>query len=838
LAPLLAADEPQSIAERRGQWCAAAAFVFVGLSLAAPTLKSGIWEPFELKSIELARRIAVGLFGAKGLALAGATNALPTRGEVDRGELPFTSMALGLRLFGLHAWAGRLPLVLAALAGLAATYLVVRRLGSRSAATFSVLVLGTMPLYFLHARTMLGDGMCMAALAVAQAGLTLALFDRGSVRLRGGFLALGLLGLVAGLLTRGLLLGVAVPLCGPALAWLVLRLAGTQSRDRITDACGAGLLVLGIAATALGALLLSRALDAPERYFLWLGFGINQPAVPPTFDSVVGALGHGLFPWSALVPVALARLMGFGSASPSLDTGERGLRFSCLMTAALGYAVWGGIAPDAGLLPFGPVAALAVIVALALAELDRGAPASRAAGMAGAALLVLLLADFLNEPEHAFVPFGIEGAHFPESFKTAGHPLYLIGTLFAALTFFAALLESDAADGAPFARRDYVAWLETVRDLWNGNLLFGACVAEAALLGFVGFDLLGERIPALSRFAAANETTRALGRVAWLALPVLFVLPLLTLVLRDAVRALELARQRFRFGGWLPSRGALAALGPVAFGSALSLGYYPALAAQLSPEESFDAFLRLARPGEELGVVGAGSATAPYAAGRSVVALEDTNKAASWLFGAERRRWLMLRSDELGGLNSRYRAHFHRGNLPVLDARSSEILLASSELLPGQKNENPLNRDVFDQAPHPTHPLDSNLGDELDVLGWDVTDLDGRPVKNIAPGRRYDFVLYFHVVNRILGAWETFVHIDGFQRRYNGDHPTLDGRYPFALWNVGDFIADRHEIKLEPNFTRGTYHVFVGLYLGARRLAVRRGPHDDDRIDAGEIFVE
>jgi hypothetical protein len=489
-------------------------------------------------------------------------------------------------------------------------------------------------------------------------------------------------------------------------------------------------------------------------------------------------------------------------------------------------------------LPFGPVAVLAIVVALALAELDRGAPASRAAGMTGVALLVLLLADFLNEPDKAFVPFGVEGAHFPDSYRAAGHGVFLAGTGLAALTFFAAFLEPDAEQSEPFARRDYAAWIDTVRELWNGNLLFGACVVEAALLGFVGFDVLGERFPALSRFSAANEATRTLGRVAWLVLPLLAVLPLGTLALRDGVRALLSARRRSRFGYLLPSRGGLAALGSVAFGSALSLGYYPALAAQLSPEESFDAFLRLARPGEELGVVGAGSATAPYAAGRSVVALEDMNQATSWLFATEARRWLMLRSDELGGINSRYRAHFHRGNLPILDARSSEILLGSNQLRAGEKNRNPLDDIVLDAAPHPSHPLDVNLGDQLDVLGWDVTDLDGHPVSSVVPGRRYELVIYFHVVSRILGAWETFVHIDGFQRRFNGDHPTLDGRYPFALWNVGDYVADRHEIRLEPNFTHGSYRVFFGLYLGARRLPVRRGPHDDDRIEAGELIVE
>jgi hypothetical protein len=288
-----------------------------------------------------------------------------------------------------------------------------------------------------------------------------------------------------------------------------------------------------------------------------------------------------------------------------------------------------------------------------------------------------------------------------------------------------------------------------------------------------------------------------------------------------------------------PTRGALAGGGGVLGGMLLGLGFYPALAAQLSPQGSFDAFHRLAAPGEELAVVGTSSAAAPYAAGRQVTALANVEQASEWLREPGPRRWLVLKADTLGGLNSRYRARAEKPtNLPILDGRSSEILLASNRLLPGEHSQNPLDRYLLAREPAPSHLLDANLGDQLDVLGWDVTDLDGEPVSSVIPARRYEFVIYFRVVARIAGTWETFVHIDGFQRRFNADHPTLDGHYPFALWNVGDLIADRHEFALEPNFTRGAYQVYFGLYSGARRLNVTRGAAVDDRLTAGDLRVE
>jgi 4-amino-4-deoxy-L-arabinose transferase-like glycosyltransferase len=834
----LAENEPSPPPHRSLRWLDAAAFGLVALTLGWPIAKGGIWDPFELRSIELARRIAIGLYGASGLELEGMNNELPTQGEVDRGELPFTSMALGLRCFGLHAWAGRLPLVLFALAGLFATYVLVRRLADRSAAILCVLVLGTMPLYFLHARTMLGDGVTMAAVAITVTGCALALFDRASTRVRVAWLALGALGIAAGLLTRGLILAVAVPLLGVGLAWLVLRLTGTLGRDRFTDTSGLALLGVGLLTATLGSRLLAHAVSVPERYFVWLGFGVTRPPTPPTFDAVVGALGHALFPWSALVPIALARITAFPSGlGAEARARESALRLTALTVAVLGLGAHGGLAPVAGVLPFGPVALLAVLLAVTLRDLGRGASLSRAAGLTGAALLVLLIADFINLPEKILTPFAVPSVRFPDSLKTAGHPWLLVGGVLAAFSFFAALLDRDESGSAPFSRRDYLAWVDTIRELWNGNLLFGACVVEAALLGFVGFDLLGERFPALARFGA-GESLRLGGRLAWLVLPLLAVLPLAVLALRDAVRYLERARSRGGLCAWLPDRGALAASGAIACGAALSVGFYPEVAVHLSPQESYAAFLRLSKPGEPLALLGTSSATAPYAAGRSVVALGGTEQAYEWLFTPGPRRWLLLRSESLAGLNSRYRGRKGAGNLPILDAHSSEILLASNELRPGEKNENPLERYLLASAPQPMRPLDANLGDQLDVLGWDITDLDGRLARAIRPGRRYQFSLYFRVTARISGSWETFIHIDGFQRRYNGDHPTLDGRYPFALWRVGDILADRHEVVLEPNFTPGKYRVYVGLFAGSRRLPVRRGAHHEDRLDAGEITVE
>lgn len=845
--PLRATPQPRTEAPRLARLAPlglALVVLFAVASLVLPGTRAGIWDPYELRSIELARRIAVGLFHADALALEGTQNALPTRGEVDRGELPFTSMALGLKLFGLHAWAARLALGVWALGGLLATYLSVSRLVDRKAGVFAVLALATMPLYFLHARSLLGDAVTMSALAFALAGFTLALFDRGSLALRSGFVLLGLLGLVSGVLSRGLLLGMAAPALGPALAWIALRSNRAAARDRFADLVALVLALAGFGAAAAGALFLQRAQQSPETYFPWLGFGVTGSGTELTFDAIVTQLGHALFPWSAFLPVAFARVLSPPHAGDAAARErESGLRLSAAFVVTLALFAWGVVAPSAGALPFGPVAALAVVAALALHDLDRGAPASRLAAGLVAVFAVLFWLDFRNLPEKVLTPFAVESARFPDSFRAAGQHWLAIGTLLALLTVFLAFLETEddsAAAPHPFAPDDYVAWLRTLRDLWNGNLLFGCCVLEAALLGFFAFSELGERFPNFQRFAASGEMSRMLARVGWTLIPLALAAPLALLLGRDLWRSLVRFGRSSAFGVLVPRRGSLAAAGFVACGAGLSFGYYPALAAQLSPQQTFDAFLRLARPGEPLGMLGASSATAPYAAGRSVQSFDDGEDAYRWLMQPSgERRWLVLRSDSLAALNSRYRARTEpRRNVPILDAHSSEILLASNRLLPGETSENPLDRYLLSAEPRPRHALDANLGGQLDVLGWDVTDLDGRSVDALRAGRRFEFVIHYRVTARVTGNWETFVHIDGFQRRFNADHETLAGRYPFSFWKAGDLVADRHVFVLDPNFSAGTYRVYFGMYSGSRRMPVTRGENSDDRIDAGSITIE
>jgi hypothetical protein len=294
-------------------------------------------------------------------------------------------------------------------------------------------------------------------------------------------------------------------------------------------------------------------------------------------------------------------------------------------------------------------------------------------------------------------------------------------------------------------------------------------------------------------------------------------------------------------GDALRHRASGLALGGAVVGFVLCFFYYPALANQLSPKEVFESYRRVC-PGAPLALLGVGGRTAAYYAGGQPQTLNDPQSAYNWLVaGGGQRRCLAMKSDELPKLNQLWREHAPepRSNLPVLDARSSQILLVSSVLQPGEQNETPLGSMVLSGLPHPQRPLDVNMDDKLQVLGIDLVDDRGNKVESIAAGRTYHLRTYYRVLASITTEWEAFIHIDGYHRRHNGDHKVMNGKYPMNLWLPGDLVMDDHEFKLEPNFTPGTYTVYFGLFVGDTRLKVKSGPNDgDNRINGGPLRVQ
>jgi Dolichyl-phosphate-mannose-protein mannosyltransferase len=929
------ADEIAAVPDARGEDESAtgwARHVPLLLAIATPLLfffilpplyKSGLWDPYELNVADLARRLALNVYDAKELWLSGADNSMPHLNDLGRPELPFDSIGLGFKVFGLHEWAGRAPLAVWGTAGALATYAFVARLVDKRAGLYAAVALCSMPLFFVGARTMLGDVVTMSAIAMSFGGFTVAVFDRDkdgptSAMKRLPWIVLGVVGLVAGFESRGGIIGLAVPLTAVGLAWGVSWAAGDRRVDVIGDIVGAVLLVAGVRAMIQGYGAIEAA--KPGTLNMWVGAMIKPPAKYPTFDYFVGHIGPALAPWSAFAPFALGRLF----LTPPHRVGnlfqrESFVRMALVCGTAVAFAAHGWLAAKTELVAFSAPALLAAASGIAIRDYERGAHPSIAVGVGTGVFLGVFHHDFHEIPDKAYQAFAVVGAPFPESFKTQALLLWTVALVGFAGVAFLTWVERESGR-KPFDPAGYLKVLNALREAWDGllALAYFAMVAGASLAGltiWVGVKTHAKWLPSLSLqirdgvlnawwvtafvplgiilgiYFACDVWLWAFGRaepLSWGSLTrgfepfenlwerlrkpdgkqerlvAFFVLvPLMVLALPGGVigylwshgtRPIIAAAlgvpagvAAFLLMGFIGDllRGSRAAFFPLfaaVMGLVLCFSYYPALANQLSPKEVFESYQRIHKDGEPLALFGVGGRTSAYYAGGEPKTFNDANSAFAWLTGdtGTSRRFLVMKTDELAKLNSMYREKSQpRENLPVLDGRSSQIVLVASRLAGGEKNQNPLSKVLLQAPPKVQHRLDVEMEEKLLVIGYDLTDQTGRLVESVAPGRKYHFKTYYKVLSSVTTEWEAFIHIDGFHRRHNGDHKPMDGKYPFHLWLKDDLLVDDHEFNLEPNFTPGAYTVYFGLFVGDTRLKVTKGPSDgDNRINGGPLNVQ
>ena len=758
------------------------------LALLGSIVFAGYWDPYEVNVADLGRRAAVNELGASWLALGDADNTRPTLGDIGHGELPVMMMAFAFRLFGLAPWVARLPMALAGVAAIAALWAWLARAVAPRAATLATLALATTPLFAIQARTALGDVVPMAALVCAFAGLSTLAFERKRLSrpARACWASVAVTGLAAGFASRGAATGVAVPLVSVGFVGVFL---APRTRGLRSIAFEALALVAGVAVT-------TRAFwfDAgTSRLDRWSGTWSVVGQRYPTFDATAQVLGYALLPWSAFLPFALGRLASPPAASEP-DSAHRTayqspLRSVLLVGAGLAFAAHAWSAPRIGAVPFSGVGLLAAIAGVAAYDFLRGEAPSRAVAVACALVMMVLALDLVRVPERGLAPFGVSLAEFPDSFRRPAE-LWVRGAAFACVTAAAFAFLAPAAATASSDRLgwwgvdDALAMVRSLDGLWGGNASFAATMLEAALVGAGALVFVGTR--AGVAFADPSKLGAPVASVllnAWWVVPTLLFGSIFVVAALRAFVANLVAR-------WRAGRAALLLAGLLAAGGLLTYGYYPALASQLSPRGVFTTYLEKKRPGETIGLLGVAGRSAAYFGVADAHAFLDADEALGWLLNAgQGRRWLAARANDVPRLNALYRAAAAEPrspnevtsdhNLPVLDARTSHVVLMSNRLERGETSANPFASSVGATPVVAPHAVAANFGDQIEALGWGLYDGDDRVLAEapLVVGRRYTLRVFFRVLASSPVEWQVFLHIgrqrSSLQRRPHAGVPDL-----------------------------------------------------------------
>ncbi|MCB9591911.1 MAG: glycosyltransferase family 39 protein [Sandaracinaceae bacterium] len=787
----------------------------------------GIWDPWELSSADLARQV-----------LSGESV------ELAHPPLGTWLVAAGFGVFGVHEWAGRLPIALAGLVTVGLAYAVAARFAGRRAGVLAAIVTATSPLLLFNSREMLGEAPAFAASAgVFLCGLS-AVFRPGSLktparrRLAVQLAWLGGLGISAALATMasGALLGVAPPLLAVGVAIVARGELEPPFAERGRAAAAAVVLVIAVAA-GLGAAWAVYADYAGFGY--WTG-GVARGGDPPTWEIAIEHVFHSFAPWSGLLPVALAAMLARAPRPPGIrvrHAEENALRLAVFAWTAFGYLAETVFTARFGPATFLPLVGISVAVALFLHDVERTPRARWGVAIVSVLFVALILRDYHAYPGGPVEGLGVDGLTVPEEFNpTAGWAIFLAAFIAVAGLGFGADPSSEHAS----LSRDF-AW---IRERWvqGGGARAGAVVG--ALRIGVPVDLVVE------------QWKRGPGYRVWIVilggiLPLVFlVLGLVAVVAGEWMGAQfgsSLAVRIVRVALFVPFGviGAIAAarlalfgfaklgrnrlvpllLAGLAVGGFASFGYQPALSSHFSPREVYDTYNALAGSREPLGEFRVGGRAAAYYV-REGQELEEIDSQPALLdfLMQERRVWAAFRADDLAAINREYRRRAGR-HLFVADARSARMLLATNIGVPDRDNENYLADAVLDAPPaHIQHPVHIDFDHRIVLIGYD---LELPHETYVGPGEAFTITWYFQVNAAIPGTYAPFVHMDGAGQRLNGDHEPVDGRYPVRLWEEGDVVADRQEIRVPANYGRGNLTIFMGFWAGDNRLEVVEGPADD-----------
>ncbi len=121
------------------------------------------------------------------------------------------------------------------------------------------------------------------------------------------------------------------------------------------------------------------------------------------------------------------------------------------------------------------------------------------------------------------------------------------------------------------------------------------------------------------------------------------------------------------------------------------------------------------------------------------------------------------------------------------------------------------------EVPPISHPLAATLGNQIELLGYDLS------AETVAPGDALALTLYWRALAEMDESYTVFAHLVAPDGSMTGqrDNPPVGGAYPTNLWLTGEVIADLYEIPIPADVAPGEHRLEVGMYVaetGARLL--------------------
>jgi hypothetical protein len=142
------------------------------------------------------------------------------------------------------------------------------------------------------------------------------------------------------------------------------------------------------------------------------------------------------------------------------------------------------------------------------------------------------------------------------------------------------------------------------------------------------------------------------------------------------------------------------------------------------------------------------------------------------------------------------------------------------------------------EIPPIQHPLEANLSDQVELLGYD---LDTTELK---AGGKLALTLYWKALSEMETSYTVFIHLLDAEDKIWGQRDSLPGNntLPTTGWLPGEIIIDQYEVPVQPDASPGQYTIEIGMYQAktGQRLSVinQEGQVTDNRVLLEEIALQ
>jgi uncharacterized membrane protein len=135
----------------------------------------------------------------------------------------------------------------------------------------------------------------------------------------------------------------------------------------------------------------------------------------------------------------------------------------------------------------------------------------------------------------------------------------------------------------------------------------------------------------------------------------------------------------------------------------------------------------------------------------------------------------------------------------------------------------------------PPHPLSANLGDQIELHGYDLSG----PKNN-----ELEVTLYWRARQIMPLDYSVFIHLlgpDGALVAQHDAQPWYEVAMPTSTWQPGENVLDRHPLPLPADLPPGPYRLQVGVYYWEtleRLPLLENGAPVNNFVDLGTITLE